>query len=113
MSKFWEALFKFLGTKLALSTACHLQTDGWFEIADGKVDEMIRAFANYKKDNWDEQLVDFEVAFKLAMKSTTLCSAFFINYGIQPKLNPLKRLLSNNPTAKSFIETIHDTSRFA
>ncbi len=74
---------------------------------------MIRASANYKKNNWDEQLVDFEVAFKPAVNSTTLCSAFFINYGVHPKLIPLEGLLSNNPTAKSLIDSIHDTSRFA
>ncbi len=67
MSKFWKALFKSLGTKLAPSTAYRPQTDGQSEIANRKVEEMIRGFANYKKDNWYEQLVEFEVAHSSAV----------------------------------------------
>ena len=113
MSKFWKALFTSFGTKLAPSTAYHPQTDGQSEIANRKVEEMIRAFANYKKDNWDEHLVDFEVAYNSAVNSTTLCSPFFVNYGVHPKIVPLETLSSHNPSAKSFIDTIHDTTKFA
>ena len=54
MSKFWKFLFKSLGAKLAPSSAYHPQTDGQSEIADKKVEEMIRGFVNYAKDNWDK-----------------------------------------------------------
>ncbi len=113
MSKFWRALFKSLGTKLALSTAYYPQIDGQSEIANRNVEEMIIAFTNYKKDNWDEHLVDFEVAYNSAVNSTTLCSPFVIYYGIHPKLAPLEELFSKNPTAESFIDTIHETTKFA
>ena len=73
---------------------------------------MIRAFANYKKGNWVEHLVDSEVAHNSSVNSKTLYSSFFIKYGIHAKLIPLG-LLPNNLTAKSFIETIHDTTKFA
>ena len=39
---------------------------------------MIRAFANYKKDNWDEHIVDFEVAYNSAINSTRRCSPFLL-----------------------------------
>ncbi len=51
MRKFWKTLFNLLGTKIAPSTAYHPQTDGQTEIANRKVEEMIRAFANFRKDN--------------------------------------------------------------
>ena len=38
MSKFWKALFKSLGTKLAPSTTYHPQIDGKSEIANRKVE---------------------------------------------------------------------------
>ncbi len=112
MSKFWKALFKSLGTNLAPSTAYHPQTDGQPEITYRKFEEMIRAFANYKKDNWDDNLVDFEVAYNSTVNSTTLCTPFYFNYGIHPRTIPLEGLTTNNPSAKSFLETMHDTTTF-
>ena len=85
MSKFCKALFESLGTKSAPSTAYHPQTYGKSEIANRKVEEMIRAFANYNKKNWDYTLVDFEVTNNSAVNSTTLCSPFEVNYGLHPR----------------------------
>ena len=62
-SKFWKNLFRMLGTKLAPSTAYHPQTDGQTQIANREVEKMISAFANFRKNNWDEHLVDFEIAY--------------------------------------------------
>ena len=112
MSKFWKELFRSLGTKLAPSTAYHPQTDGQSEIANRKVEEMIRAFANYRKDNWDEHLIDFEVAYNSAVNSTTLSTPFFINYGMHPKTLPIEGVTSLNPTVESFLETIKKTTKF-
>ncbi len=61
-SKFWKALFKPLGTKLAPLTAYNLQKEGQSEIDNRKVEEMIEALTNYKKDNLNEHFMDFEVA---------------------------------------------------
>lgn len=113
MSKFWKSLFSSLGTKIAPSTAYHPQTDGQSEIANRKVEEMIRAFANYRKDNWDDHLVDFEVAYNSAVHNTTLCSPFYLNYGIHPKTIPIDGITAYNPTAQSFLETMKDTTDFA
>ncbi len=71
MSKFWKALFKSLGTKLVLFTAYHPQTDVQSEISSRKFEKMIGALANYKKVNWDEHLVDFEVVHNSAVNRTT------------------------------------------
>ncbi len=113
MSKFWTTLFKLLGTKLSPSTAYHPQTDGQSEIANRKIEEMIRAFANFRKNNWDEHLVDFEVAYNSAIHSTTLCTPFYLNYGINPKTIPLETLSSNNPSVSKFLKDIQDSSAFA
>ncbi len=112
MSKFLTALFKSLGTKLASSIAYYPQTDGPSEIVNQKVEEMIRAFANYKKDNWEEYLVDFEVAYNSAVNSTTLCSLFFVNDGIHSRTILLEGVAQKNPSAKSFLDVIRDTRRF-
>ena len=113
MSKFWQTLFKSLGTKLAPSTAYHPQTDGQTEIANRKVEEMIRAFANFRKDNWDEHLVDVEVAYNSATNSTTLCSPFYINYGLHPRIIPLETLATHNPAVNEFLKNTQEASKFA
>jgi hypothetical protein len=112
MSKFWKCLFSSLKTKLAPSSAYHPQTDGQSEIANRKVEEMIRAFANFKKDNWDEHLVDFEVAYNSAVNSTTLCTPFYVNYGIHPKTIPFEAWSTNNPSVEEFLQNIKDSTKF-
>ncbi len=76
MRKFRKTLFELLGSKIAPSTAYHPQTDWQSEIANRNIEEMLREFANFRKDNWDEHIVDFEVAYNSAIHSTTLYSPF-------------------------------------
>lgn len=85
MSKFLKDLFRSLGPKLAPSTSYNLQTCSQSEIANRKVEETIRAFANDRKDNCDYHLIDFEVAYNSAVNSSTFSTSFFINYGMQPR----------------------------
>ena len=51
MSHFWKNLFKTLNVKISPSTAYHPQTDGQTEIVNRKLEEMIRSFVNYNKNN--------------------------------------------------------------
>ncbi len=73
---------------------------------------MIRAFANYKKDNWEDKLVDFELAYNSAVNSTTLSIPLYVNHRVNPRTIPLEGLQTNNPSAKSFLDEIHDTTKF-
>ena len=97
MGKFWKSLFNLLKTRISPSSAYHPQTDGQTEVLNRKVEEMIRAFENYYKDNWDENLIDFEVAYNSSVHKTTMRIPFFLNYGIHPRTIPLHTLSSNNP----------------
>ncbi len=109
-SKFWKTLFKPLETNLAPSTAYHPQTDSQSEIVNRKLEDMIRAFANYKKNDWDEKLVDFDVAYNSAVNSARLSSPFFVYFGIYPRKNPIRRRSLENASAKT--DVIRDTTRF-
>lgn len=114
MGKFWDALFKALEVKIAPSTAHHPQTDGQTEILNRKVEEMIRAFSNHHKDNWDDYLVEFEVNYNSAIHSTTLHSPLFINYGIEPKIIPAQMLPSTpNPSVNEFLRNIQYATKVA
>ena len=53
---FFKEVFGKLGTQLCLSTANHPQPDGQTERMNRVVEDILRAFVNYKQDNWDQLL---------------------------------------------------------
>src|SRR5262249_31229798 len=61
-TQFWKALFKQLGTKLAMSTTFHPQTDAQTERTNRTLEDMLRAYTNYRQDDWDQHLTAAEFA---------------------------------------------------
>ena len=72
-----------------------------------KIEEMIRALANYNKDNWDVYLVDFEVAYNSAVNSTTLCTLFYVNYGMHPRTVPIEAWNTNNQAVEESVKKLN------
>lgn len=112
MRKFLKSLFTLLGTNLALSIEYHTQRDSRSEIVNRKVEEIIRSFANYEKENCDVYRIDFEIACNSATNSTTICTMFYVNYSVHPSIISIEGLRSKNPTAQSIMDTIDDTTKF-
>ena len=104
ISKFWKTLFGTLNVKISLSTAYHPQTDGKTEIVNRKLEEMICCFINYEKDNWDKHLVEFEVAYKASVGSTTAHTLFFFSYGIHHRTIPAEPIVPrNHPSIQEYL----------
>ncbi len=111
-SIFWQALWQQLGTKLQMSTAFHPQTDGQTERQNRTLEETLRAYVNYRQDNWDELLTAAELSYNCAVHASTGHSPFFLNYGHEPVL-PIDEAVkpanvSNNPTAAERIQQLHE-----
>jgi hypothetical protein len=110
-SHFWRALWKQLGTQLAMSTAYHPQSDGQTERQNRTLEDMLRAYANYHRNDWDLHLVAAEIAYNNSQQASTGFSPFFLNSGQHPQL-PLSRIApsnaSNNPTASELIEQLYN-----
>ena len=108
---FWRAVFKALGTKLAMSSAYHPQTDGQTERANRTLEENLRSFVNSKHDDWDKHLPIIEAAYNNAVNASTGFTPFFLNYGFHPRMpGDLRTELQDcaTPAAASFLSQLHD-----
>ena len=93
-SKFWKTLFKTLGTTLSMSTSFHPQTDGQTERVNRILEEVLRAYVNYKQDNWDEYLSIAEFAYNNSKQMSTGYTPFELDNGQHP-LTPM--MLTTKP----------------
>ena len=85
VSRFWQAVVKRLGIQHALSTAYHPQTDGQSERMNQTVEQYLRAYLNYKQDNWVSLLPMAQFAYNSSIHSMTGVSPFLATYGYEPK----------------------------
>ena len=116
-SIFWKSLWGQLGTRLHMSTAFHPETDGQTERQNRTLEEALRAYVNYKQNDWDEHLVSLELAYNCSVQRSTGFSPYYLNYGYDPHL-PIDAAMdpsriSNNPTAADRIQQLHDSIRMA
>jgi hypothetical protein len=114
-SKFWQSLFQTLGTKLAMSTAFHPQTDGQTERTNRTLEDMLQAFTNYRQDNWDSQLAAAEFACNNAPNQSTGLSPFRLTQGRDP-WNPYSSLTTvpdQVPAAADFMTTLSSNIKIA
>ncbi|GJP71174.1 hypothetical protein CLOP_g2020 [Closterium sp. NIES-67] len=80
-SKFWKELMSLLGTKLAMSSAYHQQTDGQTERLNQIVEQLLRAACKDDISKWDLHLPVLELAYNNATHAATGQRPFFLCYG--------------------------------
>jgi hypothetical protein len=85
-SKFWSETHRILGTKLLMSTAFHLQTDGTTERANRSVGQILQTLIQPNKTDWVEKLPLTEFAINSNLSSSTGFAPFELNYGYMPML---------------------------
>ncbi|GJP38139.1 hypothetical protein CLOM_g22577, partial [Closterium sp. NIES-68] len=100
-SKFWKELMSLLGTKLAMSSAYHPQTDGQTERLNQIVEQLLRAACKDEISKWDLHLPVLDFAYNNATHAATGQTPFFLCYGRHP-LTPQK------PTASATVQPAHD-----
>jgi transposase InsO family protein len=83
-SFFWQGLFQAFGTKLAMSTAYHPQTDGQSERMVRTMKEMLRHFINHKQDDWPGHLAGLEFAYNNSVHPSTHATPFELDLGQHP-----------------------------
>jgi transposase InsO family protein len=111
-SSFWSELWKRMGTKLAMSTAYHPQTDGQTERANRSIEDILRAYVGKKQDDWDEHLTAVEIAYNNSKQLSTGFSPFYLNYGQHPSF-PLSSAIqpaseTGNASVEQLLERLQD-----
>ena len=96
--KFWSLLCYFLGIKRRLSTAFYPQTDGQIERQNSTMEAYLRAFVNFKQNNWAQFLPMTEFAYNNAKNASTGHTSFKFNCGYHPRLSYKEDL---DPRSKS------------
>ena len=111
-SLFWKSLWKQLGTQLSMSTAFHPQSDGQTERQNRTLEQSLRAYTDYKQDDWDEHLSLIELAHNNSIQASTGYTPMFLNTGQHPRMpihNALGKDTLINDTATTLIENLYDT----
>ena len=75
---------RLLGTKLAMSTAFHPQTDGQTERMNKVIEEMIRAFVERRPREWERFLPALEFAYNNSVHTATGHTPFELDCGQHP-----------------------------
>lgn len=106
---FWRSVFRTLGTRLAMSTAFHPETDGQTERANRTLLENLRSFVSQHQDDWELHLPILEMAYNNSVNASTGHTPFYLNYGYHPRmptsLSP-KIPACPTPEAASFLENL-------
>jgi hypothetical protein len=83
---FWRALFTLLGSKLAMSTSDHPESDGQTERANRVVEDMLRSYAQAHPKDWSSHLSSVEFSINNATHASTGYSPFYLNGLRHPRL---------------------------
>ena len=89
-SHFWKSLWSQLGTRLAMSTAYHPQTDGQTERTNRTLEDMLRSYVNFEQNDWDQFLVAAEISINNSQQASSRFSPYYLNYHQHPEF-PLSK----------------------
>ena len=87
-SKVTRGVLEKLGVQSSLSTAYHPQTDGETERVNQEVEQYLRAFCNYRQDDWVRWLPYAEFSHNSRVHSATGRAPFELWYGFIPRMFP-------------------------
>lgn len=108
-SRFWTELMRILQVNLKMSTADHPQTDGQSEVMNKMLENYLRNFCSYHRDDWDSLLPAAEFAYSSSKHHLTGETPFYLDLGWSPK-HPLDTL-SSTRNIESTVEAAKNFSQ--
>ena len=85
-SNFWQALWQLTGTQLKMSSSYHPQTDGQTENVNRAVQDMLKAYVNDTRNDWDRHLTAMEIAINSSRHASTGYTPYFLNHNQEMRL---------------------------
>jgi len=110
-SDLWKETTGKLGIERRLSTAFHPQTDRQTKRNNAVLEQYLRAYINYQQDNWCGYLPLAEFAYNNGYQETIKNTAFFANYGINPKYEMIGHLIQGKQTKPEEMTQLHESLR--
>jgi hypothetical protein len=110
-ARFMQEVLKMLGSKQALSTAFHPQTDGQTENVNKVLETFLRHYVAVRCNDWDAYLPCAQFAINNSPHYSTGVTPFYLNYGRHPctPLNEWKTAVCNKvPGAADFRKRIQN-----
>ena len=84
-SRVWMDIWSILGARVKLAAPQHPQTDGQSERSIRTFVQLLRAYTETQRDQWEIFLPVFEFAMNNAVNSSTSITPFFANFGRHPR----------------------------
>ena len=84
-SQVWKDIWNILGARVRLAAPQHPQTDGQSERSIRTFIQLMRAYTESQRDQWELFLPVFEFAMNNATSSVTGITPFFANFGRHPR----------------------------
>ncbi|SGY11851.1 BQ5605_C011g06293 [Microbotryum silenes-dioicae] len=88
-SEFWKAYMDRMGTKLAMSTAFHPQTDGRNEQTNRTVIQVLQTLVNHRQNDWANHIATVEFVINSSLNKSTGKTPFEVVLGFNPELTPI------------------------
>ena len=83
-SAVWQNLWSECGTKLAMSSSFHPQSNGQTEQHNKVMQQMLRSYVNKVGSDWDIHLSALEIAFNSSRHASTGFTPFELDVGFNP-----------------------------
>ena len=85
-SDVWKALAQLFGTRLALSTSKHPQTDGQTEVMNQHMETMLRAYVQADQKDWSSWLDTLQLAYNNSTHSSHKMTPAQLLLGYKPRM---------------------------
>ena len=114
-SQLWHELVQQLGSRVAIATTHHPQSNGLTERANRTLLSMLRKVCLGESESWVRRLPLLELAYNSSVHSTIKVSPFMANYGYLPKLPTsflaAPALAPNTPTVTAFCRKVQEATQ--